>query len=148
MIDFPVLSLITFLPLLGTLFILCVNGDEAVVARNARNTALVTSLFTLGLSIYMYTAFDTTSADFQFVEKCTWFPGINIAYKMGIDGISVFFILLSALLTPLCILSSWHAVEKRVKEYMIAFLLLETMMIGTFWLLTTTLRFLIATLAS
>ena len=132
MLDFPILSLITFLPLVGVLFILLIQGEEATVARNARNTALLTSLFTFLLSIYMYSGFDTSSAAFQFSETLSWLPGYNIKYAMGVDGISVFFVLLSTFLTPICILASWESIQHRVKEYMIAFLLLETMMVGMF----------------
>ena len=132
MINFPILSLMTFLPLVGVLFILCVRGDEETIARNARATALLTSVFTFVLSIYMYVAFDKSDADFQFVEKKPWLADFNVFYKMGVDGISVFFVLLSAFLTPVCILASWESITKRVKEYMIAFLILETMMIGMF----------------
>ena len=132
MITFPILSLLVFLPLAGVLFLLFVRGDAETVARNARNTALLTSLFTFGLSIYMYMGFDGTSAELQFVEKLPWLPGLNINYKLGVDGISIFFVLLSTFLTPICILASWHSIEHRVKEYMISFLLLETMMLGMF----------------
>jgi NADH-quinone oxidoreductase subunit M len=132
MITFPILSLVTFLPLLGVLFILFVKGDRDTVARNARSTALLTSVFTFLLSLYMYWGFDKSSDAFQFVESVPWLPGFNISYKMGIDGISVFFVLLSTFLTPICIIASWEAIETRVKEYMIAFLLLETMMVGMF----------------
>lgn len=132
MTTFPILSLVTFLPLLGVLFIFFVRGDEETVARNARSTALLTSLFTFGLSIYMYLSFDKSSADLQMVELYNWLPGFNIHYKMGIDGISLFFVLLSTFLTPVCILSSWESVKIRVKEYMIAFLMMETIMVGMF----------------
>jgi NADH-quinone oxidoreductase subunit M len=132
MISFPILSLLVFLPLAGVLFLLFVRGDADTVARNARNTALLTSLFTFGLSIYMYMGFDGTSAELQFVEKLPWLPGLNINYKLGVDGISIFFVLLSTFLTPICILASWGSIEHRVKEYMISFLLLETMMLGMF----------------
>jgi len=132
MINFPILSLMTFLPLVGVLFLLCVRGDEETVARNSKSTALLTSVFTFFLSVYMYLSFDKTSADFQFVEQVSWLPGFNINYKMGVDGISVFFLLLSTFLTPICILASWESITTRVKEYMIAFLLLETMMLGMF----------------
>jgi len=132
MIAFPILSLITFLPLLGALLILSVRGDEKSVAGNARYIALIASLVTFALSVYMYMGFDKSSADFQFIEKNNWLPGLNISYKMGVDGISVFFILLSTLLTPICILASWDSIGKRVREYMMSFLLLETMMVGMF----------------
>ncbi len=132
MLDFPILSLITFLPLVGVLFILLIQGEEAVVARNARNTALLTSIFTFLLSLYMYAGFDPTAAGFQFVESRQWFPGYNIKYALGVDGISIFFVLLSTFLTPICILASWESIKHRVKEFMIAFLVLETTMIGMF----------------
>ena len=132
MVDFPILSLMTFLPLVGAFFIMLVRGAPEVVARNARYAALYTSLFTFALSVFMLMNFDGSSAEFQFAEKHAWLPGLNIGYHMGVDGISVYFVALSAFLTPVCILASWHAIEHRVKEYMIAFLVLETFMIGTF----------------
>jgi NADH-quinone oxidoreductase subunit M len=128
----PILSLVTFLPLVGAVFIMLVRGDEAVVARNARAVALWTSLITFALSLLLWVNFDTATPDFQFVEKREWMAPFGITYHMGVDGISMLFVLLSTLLTPLCILASWEAIETRVKEYMIAFLVLETMMVGTF----------------
>lgn len=132
MLDFQILSLLTFLPLVGALFILTIRGDTALVARNARFAALYTSLFNFVLSIYLIKNFDGTSGDFQFVEKIEWFSALGIQYHMGVDGISVFFVALSAFLTPICILASWDSIKTRVKEYMVAFLVLETFMIGTF----------------
>jgi len=129
---FPILSLLTFLPLLGAGIILMVRGDEAVVASNARWTALWTSLITFVLSLVLWAQFDKSSADYQFMESVSWLPDFGIAYTMGVDGISVLFVLLSTLLTPLCILASWTSVQSRVREYMIAFLVLETMMVGMF----------------
>ena len=129
---FPVLSLITFLPLIGVLFILLVRGDEETVSRNARYTAIWTSSATFIVSLFLWINFDTTTSDFQFVEKIEWIPALNTSYHLGVDGISVFFVLLSTALTPICVLASWKSITKRVREYMIAFLILETMMIGTF----------------
>ncbi len=126
------LSLVTFLPLVGAAFIMLIRGDEETVARNARHTALWTSLFTFALSILLWTGFDTSLAGFQFVEKKEWIAGFGIDYHMGVDGISVFFVLLSTFLTPLCVLASWESIRVRVKEYMIAFLVLETLMVGMF----------------
>ncbi|MFN7194365.1 MAG: proton-conducting transporter membrane subunit, partial [Rhodospirillales bacterium] len=131
MTDWPILSLVTFLPLAGAVFILAVNGDEASVARNARWAALWTSLVVFVVSLPLWFAFDRTNAGFQFVERSVWIPGYGIGYHMGVDGISAPFILLSTFLTPLCILASWH-VQTRVREYMVAFLVLETFMVGTF----------------
>ena len=129
---FPLLSLITFLPLLGALIIMMVRGDEQVVASNARWTALWTSLITFGLSLILWAQFDKTSVDYQFVEQVSWLPEFGVSYIMGVDGISILFILLSTLLTPICILASWESVQSRVREYMVAFLILETMMVGMF----------------
>ena len=129
---FPVLSLITFLPLIGVLFILLVRGDEETVSRNARYTAIWTSSATFIVSLFLWINFDTTTSDFQFIEKIEWIPALNTSYHLGVDGISVFFVLLSTALTPICVLASWKSITKRVREYMIAFLILETMMIGTF----------------
>ena len=132
MVDFPVLTLTTFLPIIGVLAILLIRGDEKIVARNARATALWTSLATFVVSIFLWVGFDTSTADFQFVEKVPWIPSFGLNYHMGVDGISVFFVILSTFLTPICILGSWEAIQNRVKEYMIAFLVLETLMVGMF----------------
>jgi len=129
---FPILSLVTFLPLVGVLFILAARGTEEQVARNARWGALWTSLATFVISLLLWLNFDPTTSDFQFVEKVEWLPAFDISYHMGIDGISLFFVILSTFLTPICVLASWKAITLRVKEYMIAFLVLETFMIGTF----------------
>jgi NADH-quinone oxidoreductase subunit M len=130
----PLLSLVTFLPLVGAAFILMARGDDEVVARNARNIALWTSLIDLGLSLVLWFEFDPNTADFQFVERADWVTigGFQFTYHMGIDGISLFFVLLSTLLTLLSILSAWEAIQFRVKEFMVAFLVLETLMVGIF----------------
>ena len=130
---FPILSLVTFLPLFGALFILLIDSEKQEdVARNSRYVALFTSLFTFGISLYMYTLFKPGNPSFQLVETWEWFPALDISYKMGVDGISVLFVLLSTFLTPICFLASWTSIKKNVKEYMMAFLVLETMMIGMF----------------
>ncbi|MGB0341925.1 MAG: NADH-quinone oxidoreductase subunit M [Parvibaculales bacterium] len=131
MIDWPILSTITFLPLLGALFILLARGDEQVIAANARAVALWTTTVTLFLSIFMFVQFDTGSTAFQFVERFVWLGG-GVDYAMGVDGISVLFVLLTTSLMPLCIVASWTSVKTRVREYMVAFLVLETLMIGVF----------------
>ncbi len=132
MTDWPLLSLTTFLPLVGALFILAIRGDAKVVARNARNVALLTSVATFIVSLFILKGFDGSSAAFQLRETVAWLPESTLTYAMGVDGISLWFVLLSTFLTPVCILSSMGAVETRVKEYMIAFLVLETMMVGMF----------------
>ncbi|NQV84747.1 MAG: NADH-quinone oxidoreductase subunit M, partial [Rhodospirillales bacterium] len=132
MSHFPILSLLTFLPLVGAAFILIIRGESEVVARNARHVALWTSLINFLLSLFIWVNFDSTTADYQFVEYAAWMPAFNINYKLGIDGISMLFVLLTTLLTPLCILASWENIQVRVKEFMMAFLVLETFMIGMF----------------
>ena len=130
--DAPLLSLVIFLPLVGVFFILITRGDEAQVASNCRWEALVTSVAVFLVSLLIWYNFDPTTADFQLVERIEWIPGSSTAYHVGVDGISMWFVLLSTLLTPICILASWDAVQSRVKEYMIAFLVLETLMVGMF----------------
>jgi NADH-quinone oxidoreductase subunit M len=125
---FGLLSLITFFPLVGALAIAALNKEAK---GNARWIALYMTLFTLGASIYLWANFDQANPGFQFVEEMDWLGG-SIRYKMGVDGISVLFVVLTAFLMPLCILASWTSIDERVKEYMIAFLVLETLMIGVF----------------
>ncbi len=129
------LSVITFLPLIGALFILLVirgSEDAELIARNARSTALFASSATFLGSLKIWFDFDAATPDFQFVETVPWLPEYGISYKMGVDGISMFFVLLSTFLTPICILASWNAIKDRVREYMVAFLVLETFMVGMF----------------
>lgn len=128
---FPWLSVITFLPLVGALFIAIINGEKKIVDRNTRYVALWTTLGTFLTSALMLASFDPSIADFQFEEKREWL-GDNITYHLGVDGISVLFIILTTFLMPICVIASWEAITDRVKEYMIAFLLLETLMIGVF----------------
>jgi len=123
----PILSIVTFLPLVGALFVALLSR-EAV--GNIRYTTLWTTLITFALSLLVWMNFDPTTAGFQFVEEREWLGPIK--YKMGVDGISMLFIILTTFLMPLCILASWESIGKRVKEYMIAFLVLEALMIGVF----------------
>ena len=127
------LSLITFAPLLGVAGILllrAVAGDDARAASSARWIALVTTLATFALSVVLVLQFDPANPGFQFVEDLPWFAGLH--YRMGVDGISVLFVPLTAFLMPLCIAASWRTIENRVVEYMAAFLILETLVIGVF----------------
>jgi NADH-quinone oxidoreductase subunit M len=130
--ELPLLSLLIVLPLVGAVLVLFIRGTDEIVARNARNVALWTSLITFVLSLMLWQGFDVTAAEFQFEERAKWIPAYRIGYHLGVDGISLFFILLSTFLTPLCVLASWRAIETRVKEYMIAFLVLEAAMVGVF----------------
>ncbi|MEL4377408.1 NADH-quinone oxidoreductase subunit M [Brucella cytisi] len=131
MTDWPILSTVTFLPLVGALLILLIKDDSEASRRNIRNVALMTTIFVFILSLVIWAGFDNSNPGFQMVEQIDWMGG-GISYHMGVDGISVLFVVLSAFLMPFCILASWISVEKRVKEYMIAFLILETLMIGVF----------------
>jgi len=129
-----ILSLITYAPLLGVAAILALRfiapAGSAKSAELAKWVALVTTLVTLALSLVMLGQFDRTTADFQFVEDFAWFGGLH--YRMGVDGISVLFVVLTAFLMPLCIAASWRSIEHRIEEYLIAFLALETLVIGVF----------------
>jgi NADH-quinone oxidoreductase subunit M len=130
MTSWPILSVVTFLPLVGALFIALLRDDAAGV-RNARWVALWTTLITFAISLILVWRFDPSTADFQFVEKRPWLGGA-INYAMGVDGISLPFVVLTTALMPISILASWTSIQSRVREYMIAFLVLETLMVGTF----------------
>jgi NADH-quinone oxidoreductase subunit M len=130
-----ILSLITFLPVVGVAAILALRlfadpRDQARTENAAKWIALATTLADFALSVLMVAQFDRSSSAFQFVEQLPWFSGVT--YRMGVDGISVLFVLLNTFLLPLCIVASWKSIEKRVLEYMIAFLLLETLITGVF----------------
>jgi NADH-quinone oxidoreductase subunit M len=130
MTSWPILSVVTFLPVAGAVFIAFLNDDEAGL-RNARWVALWTTLITFAISLILIWRFDPSTADFQFLEKRPWLGGA-INYSMGIDGISLPFVVLTTALMPISILASWTSIQSRVREYMIAFLVLETLMVGTF----------------
>ena len=131
MTDWPILSTVTFLPLVGVFLILLIKDEGTAARKNIRNIALMTTVFTFVLSLFIWAGFDTNYASFQMVEKVAWLDS-GISYHMGVDGISMLFVILTTFLMPLCILASWESVQSRVKEYMIAFLILETIMIGVF----------------
>ncbi|HLT02340.1 MAG TPA: NADH-quinone oxidoreductase subunit M [Geminicoccaceae bacterium] len=131
MSEWPLLSLVIFLPLAGAAFIMMIRGEPEVVAQNARSVALWTASITFVLSLLIWANFDPTTADFQLVEKVEWF-GFGVSYYVGVDGISLFLVLLSTLTTLVCVVVSWESVQYRVKEYMIAFLVMETFMVGVF----------------
>jgi len=131
MTDIPILSLTIFLPLLGALIIILIKDDENSI-NNIKKVALWTSVGVFLLSLFIWLQFDSSNPGYQFQEKFRWFNDFNFYYHIGIDGISLFMVILSTFLTPLCILASWESIKKRVKEYMIAFLFLETVMIGMF----------------
>jgi NADH-quinone oxidoreductase subunit M len=127
------LSLITFTPMIGVAAILALRLTGAGNGKrdeHAKWIALATTLATLALSVLLVAQFDTGQSGFQFQEDAVWFAGLH--YRMGVDGVSVLFVLLTAFLMPLCIMASWRSIENRVLEYLIAFLVLETLMIGVF----------------
>ncbi len=124
---FPILSTVIFLPLVGVFFILLLKSDSKI-----KTTAFVTGLLTLLVSLVLFFSFDVGTPRFQFGERLAWIPAYNINYVLGVDGISIMLIVLTAMISPLCVLCSWKAIEKRVKEFMICILLMETAMIGVF----------------
>src|ERR1700753_1037445 len=131
MVTWPILSVVTFLPLFGALVVWISRGDDEAARRNSRWIALWTTLVTLAISLILVWRFDASSTDFQFVEKTSWLAaGIN--YHMGVDGISLPLVILTTAIMPLCIIASWKSVTVRVREYMMGFLILETLMVGTF----------------
>ena len=131
MIHWPIISVTIFLPLIGSLIIFLIKEDETT-SNNIKWAALWTSIGTFVLSCLIWFQFDHSTSQYQLVEKYKWFNDFNFYYHVGVDGISLFMILLSTFLTPFCILASWENIKTRIKEYMIAFLFLETVMIGMF----------------
>jgi NADH-quinone oxidoreductase subunit M len=131
MFGFGILSGLTFLPLVGAAFILTQRSESESSLRNVRWAALLTTIAVFVLSMVAWQRFDTASAAFQLVEEKPWF-GLGLVYKLGVDGFSMPFVLLTTFLMPFAILASWESITKRVAEYMIAFLVLETLMIGVF----------------
>ncbi|WP_051213738.1 NADH-quinone oxidoreductase subunit M [Maritalea myrionectae] len=127
-----ILSILTFLPLVGVFFLLIVPGNDDLAKNNMRRIALATTLVTFVFSLVMWAMFDSTNPGFQFVQNHSWIGDDVIGYRMGVDGISILFIVLTGLLMPMCVLASWESVQNRVREYMVAFLILEFLMIGVF----------------
>ena len=131
MFGFGILSGLIFLPLVGVAFLLTLRGDDEATRRNARWATLLTTIVVFLLSLVAWARFDPSTLAFQLVESRSWF-GAGLGYKLGVDGASMPFVLLTTFLTPFCILSAWEAIEFRVKEFMIAFLVLEAALIGVF----------------
>ena len=131
MFGFGILTGLIVLPLIGAAFILVLRGDDQATHNNARWVALLTTLVTFVLSLFAWGRFDTGTAAFQLIEHKAWF-GSGIGYKLGVDGMSMPFVVLTAFLMPFCILASWTSIHMRVREYFIAFLVLEALMIGVF----------------
>ena len=131
MTDWPILSAVTFLPLVGVALLLLTREDSPYGRRNILNVSLLTTVFTFILSLFIWAGFDYSNPGFQMQERHDWL-GTGISYHLGVDGISMLFVILTTFLMPFCILASWTSVEKRLKEYMIAFLILEVFMVGVF----------------
>jgi len=130
-VDFPILSSLILLPSIGALFILISRASEKTNYQSSRYVALFVSFANFFISIYLWYIFDPNITNFQFVEDRSWIQGF-INYKVGIDGISILFIVLSTLITPLCIVSVNKSVNTKLKEFLIAILLMESLMIGVF----------------
>ncbi len=130
-VTWPILSVVTFLPVLGAILIYLSRGDDEAARGNARWIALWTTLITFGVSLILVLRYDAAVPGFQFGEKVNWLAN-GISYHMGVDGISLPFVILTTALMPFCIVASWKSITMRVREYMMAFLFLETLMIGTF----------------
>jgi NADH-quinone oxidoreductase subunit M len=131
MFGFGILTGLIVLPLIGAAFILALRGDDEATRNNARWAALITTVLTFVLSLVAWARFDIANPGFQLIEQKTWL-GDTFLYKLGVDGISMPFVLLTTFLMPFCIAASWNSIETRVREYFIAFLVLETLMIGVF----------------
>ena len=129
--NFPILSSIIFLPLIGAIFILFIKNSPENNNLNSRYVAIFTSFANLILSIYIWILFDYSTSEFQFLEDREWLKGY-VNFKLGIDGISILFILLTALIIPICVLSVTATVKSRLKEFLVILLILETLMIGVF----------------
>ena len=128
--NFPILSSLILLPSIGALF-LFFTRSKSENKITVKYVALFTSLVNFFLSIYLWFLFDQTTSAFQFVEDRVWIEGL-INYKVGVDGISILFIILTTFITPLCIISVNNSVTKRLNEFLIAILVMETFMIGVF----------------
>ncbi len=129
--NFPILSAIIFIPLIGAFFIFVTKGVQKNVEKNSKYVAIFSSLTNFLLSIFLWYSFDTTTADFQFVEKKNWMEGF-VNFQLGVDGISILFILLTTFIAPVCIFSAIHSIKFKIKEFLIAILVMETLMLGVF----------------
>ena len=129
---FYMLELLYIIPLIGSFFILFVPNNNIIVIRNI---ALYTSLINFLVSVVLWLEFDYFISKFQFIQKFSWFSSLNINFYIGIDSISLVFILLTTFIVPLCILNSWSNIKKHVKEYMIVFLIMESILLIVFSIL-------------
>jgi len=130
--DWPVLSIVTFLPLAGCFFIMLTRGEDEAVGKSSQYIALWTTIPTLIISLFIWVNYDSSLSGFQMLEQASWISDIGIKYQLGIDGISMFLIISTALLIPICIFATWKSIKSRVREHMIVLLVLETTIIGSF----------------
>ena len=129
--NFPILSAIIFIPLIGSLFILITKGGQKNIEKNTKNIAIFSSLVNFLLALFLWYSFDNSTSDFQFVEEKIWIDGF-ISFKLGIDGISILFVLLTTFITPICVFSGINSIKFKIKEFLILILVLETLMLGVF----------------
>ncbi len=130
-----ILSILIWLPIIGGTAVLFVGDDGDAASSRAegmRVLVLLVSLLTFVLSVFVYSSFDTTTADMQFVERFEWVPAFNVYYYLGVDGISAPLILLTTFMTPLVVIAGWDSIKTRPAQYFAAFLILEGLMIGVF----------------
>jgi len=129
--NFPILSAIIFIPLIGALFILITRGSQKNVEKNSKYVAIFSTLTNFLLALFLWYSFDVSTSDFQFVEEKNWMKGF-INFQLGIDGISILFILLTTFITPICVFSGINSIKFKIKEFLIAILVMETLMLGVF----------------
>ncbi len=129
--NFPILSAIIFIPLIGAFFVFIIKGEQKNIDKNSKNVAIFTSVVNFFLSLFLWFSFNNSIQNFQFVEKKIWIDGF-FNYHLGVDGISILFILLTTFITPICILSGAQSIKYKLKEFLIAILLMETLMLGVF----------------
>ena len=131
MSEIPILSILIFIPVVGIFFMLLIRNNDDQSSQNLKHTALWISFLNFIISLSLLFSFDLNNPDFQFVEKYAWIES-GISYHLGIDGVSILFVILTTMLVPICILASYESIKFSVKEYLISFLALETFMIGVF----------------
>ena len=129
--NFPILSAVIFIPLIGALFIFITRGTEKTIEKNSKYVAIFTSLANFLLSLFLWFSFDSSNSNFQFVEEKNWIKGF-INFQLGVDGISILFILLTTFIAPICIFSAIQSIKFKIKEFLIAILIMETLMLGVF----------------
>ena len=131
MSEIPILSILIFIPVVGIFFMLLIRNNDDQSSQNLKHTALWITFLNFIISLSLLFSFDLNNPDFQFVEKYAWIES-GISYHLGIDGVSILFVILTTMLVPICILASYESIKFSVKEYLISFLALETFMIGVF----------------